>query len=34
MYYDPMIKLITWGQTREEALQRLQNALAHYYLGV
>lgn len=34
MYYDPMIaKLIVWGQTREEALQRVQQALAHYYIG-
>lgn len=34
MYYDPMIaKLITYGQTREEALQRMQRALRHYYIG-
>ncbi|MFI4918146.1 MAG: acetyl/propionyl/methylcrotonyl-CoA carboxylase subunit alpha [Legionellales bacterium] len=34
MYYDPMIaKLIARGQNREEALQRLQQALAHYYIG-
>lgn len=34
MYYDPMIaKLITWGQNREEALQRLEQALAHYFIG-
>jgi 3-methylcrotonyl-CoA carboxylase alpha subunit len=34
MYYDPMIaKLITWGPSREEALQRLQQALNHYYIG-
>ncbi|BCA96166.1 acyl CoA carboxylase subunit alpha [Legionella antarctica] len=33
-YYDPMIaKLIAWGQTREEALQRLQQALNHYFIG-
>ncbi len=33
-YYDPMIaKLIAWGQTREEALQRLQQALGHYVIG-
>lgn len=33
-YYDPMItKLISWGQNREEALQRLQQALNHYYIG-
>ncbi len=34
MYYDPMIaKLIAWGETRAEALGRLQQALAHYYIG-
>lgn len=34
MYYDPMIaKLIAWGQNREEALQRLEQALAHYFIG-
>lgn len=34
MYYDPMIaKLITWGANREEALQRLEQALGHYYIG-
>ncbi len=34
MYYDPMIaKLISWGSSREEALQRLQQALEHYYIG-
>ncbi|TAL64591.1 MAG: acetyl/propionyl/methylcrotonyl-CoA carboxylase subunit alpha [Legionella sp.] len=34
MYYDPMIaKLIVWGPTREEALQRLQRALGEYYIG-
>lgn len=34
MYYDPMIaKLITWGANREEALQRLEQALNHYYIG-
>jgi 3-methylcrotonyl-CoA carboxylase alpha subunit len=33
-YYDPMIaKLISWGQNREEALQRLQQALSHYFIG-
>jgi 3-methylcrotonyl-CoA carboxylase alpha subunit len=33
-YYDPMIaKLIAWGQNREEALQRLQQALTHYFIG-
>lgn len=34
MYYDPMIaKLIVWGATRTEALQRVQKALAGYYIG-
>ncbi len=34
MYYDPMIaKLIAWGDSREQALQRLQQALKHYYIG-
>lgn len=34
MYYDPMIaKLIAWGANREEALQRLTQALNHYYVG-
>ena len=33
-YYDPMIaKLIAWGQTREEALHRLQQALTRYFIG-
>ncbi len=33
-YYDPMIaKLIVWGETREEARQRLVQALKHYYIG-
>lgn len=33
-YYDPMIaKLITWGATREEALQRAEQALSHYYIS-
>ena len=33
-YYDPMIaKLISWGQDREEALKRLQQALSHYFIG-
>ncbi len=33
-YYDPMLsKLIAFGQTREEALLRLQNGLQHYHLG-
>lgn len=34
MYYDPMIaKIITWGDTREEAIQRLVSALQHYHVG-
>ena len=34
MYYDPMIaKLIAKGQNREEALQRLTQALSHYHIG-
>lgn len=33
-YYDPMIaKLIAWGEDREEALQRLEHALSHYFIG-
>lgn len=33
-YYDPMIaKLICWGENREEALQRVHNALSHYFIG-
>jgi len=34
MYYDPMIaKLIAWGQDRGAALQRLEAALDHYFIG-
>lgn len=34
MYYDPMIaKLIAWGETREEARLRMQQALKHYHIG-
>lgn len=33
-YYDPMIaKLITWGETRTQALQRMRQALAHFAIG-
>ncbi|KTD29896.1 acetyl/propionyl/methylcrotonyl-CoA carboxylase subunit alpha [Legionella maceachernii] len=33
-YYDPMIaKLIAWGETREQALQRLRQALQHFAIG-
>ena len=33
-YYDPMIaKLIAWGETRDEALERLQKALGQYAIG-
>ena len=33
-YYDPMIaKLIAFGETREQALQRLQQALKQYTIG-
>lgn len=34
MYYDPMMaKLIAWGDTRDQSLQRLQQALKHYHIG-
>lgn len=34
MHYDPMIaKLIAWGETRDQALHRLQNALSNYAIG-
>ncbi len=34
MHYDPMIaKLIVWGETREEARRRCQQALKHYHIG-
>ena len=34
IHYDPMIaKLIAWGETRPQALQRLQTALSHYAIG-
>jgi propionyl-CoA carboxylase alpha chain len=33
MYYDPMIsKTITWGQTREEALELMKDALQEYVI--
>ncbi|MDP3705223.1 MAG: acetyl-CoA carboxylase biotin carboxylase subunit [Legionellaceae bacterium] len=33
-YYDPMIaKLIAWGETREQARSRLEQALQHYHIG-
>ena len=34
MHYDPMIsKLITWGETRMQALNRMRYALNHYHIG-
>ena len=33
MFYDPMIsKLITWGETRDQAIQSMQRALGQYYI--
>lgn len=33
IFYDPMIsKLITWGETREEAINRMQRALSEFVL--
>ncbi len=33
MYYDPMIaKLVTYGATRDQAIQHMREALDHYYI--
>lgn len=33
-YYDPMLsKIIAWGASRIQALQRMQQALRYYYIG-
>ncbi len=33
MFYDPMIsKLITWGETRDQAIQSMQRSLGQYYI--
>lgn len=34
IYYDPMIaKVITWGETRQEAIERMQRALTEFILS-
>lgn len=34
VYYDPMIsKLVVWGETRQEAIERMQRALSEYRVG-
>lgn len=34
IYYDPMIaKVITWGETREEAIERMQRSLTEFILS-
>jgi acetyl-CoA carboxylase biotin carboxylase subunit len=34
VYYDPMIsKLVAWGETRPEAIERMRRALAEYRVG-
>lgn len=33
-HYDPLLaKLIAWGESREQAIARLENALKHYYIA-
>ncbi len=34
LYYDPMVaKLITWGETRQEAIDRMLEALSEYHIA-
>jgi acetyl/propionyl-CoA carboxylase alpha subunit len=34
LYYDPLIsKLLTWGNTRDEAVQRMKRALSEYHIS-